>query len=196
MTSGQLATELEVASRTILRDVDALTEAGLPIIVHQGNQGGIELGFNYRTRLTGLAADEAEAMAVILSQPTSTLAALGLASAGERARSKLFESFPDSVRDRITTARHRFRFEAPQDEDSDPRIAALADAIRRQAVVRIKARSGAPRTIHPVALILRGSDWFVVDDREPALPVSLQSCDDINVSAHTFSTAGASTSVR
>ena len=94
MTSGQLATELEVARRTILRDVDALTEAGLPIIVHQGNQGGIELGFNYRTRLTGLAADEAEAMAIILSQPTSALAALGLASAGARARSKMLEFVP------------------------------------------------------------------------------------------------------
>ncbi len=45
-TSAQLAAELEVARRTILRDVDALTEAGLPIIVYQGNQGGIELGFN------------------------------------------------------------------------------------------------------------------------------------------------------
>lgn len=189
MTSGQLATELEVARRTILRDVDALTEAGLPIIVHQGNQGGIELGFNYRTRLTGLAADEAEAMAIILSQPTSALATLGLASAGARARSKMLESFPDSVRDRITATRHRFRFEAPQGEDHDPRIAALADAIRRQVMVRIKARSGAPRTIHPVALVLRNSGWFIIDDRAPARPVPLQSCDDINVSARTFSTA-------
>lgn len=55
LTSAQLASELEVSCRTILRDVDAMTEAGLPIIVYQGNQGGIELGFNYRTRLTGLA---------------------------------------------------------------------------------------------------------------------------------------------
>ena len=43
MTSVQLAEELEVSRRTILRDVDALTEAGLPVIVFQGNQGGIEL---------------------------------------------------------------------------------------------------------------------------------------------------------
>ena len=41
-TSVQLAAELEVAPRTILRDVDAMTEAGLPIIVHQGHAGGIE----------------------------------------------------------------------------------------------------------------------------------------------------------
>lgn len=53
-TSVQLAQELEVAPRTILRNVDAMTEAGLPIIDLQGNGGVIELGFNYRTRLTGL----------------------------------------------------------------------------------------------------------------------------------------------
>ncbi len=68
MNSADLAGELEVSRRTILRDVDAMTEAGLPIVVHQGNRGGIELGFNYRTRLTGLAADEAEALGVILAR--------------------------------------------------------------------------------------------------------------------------------
>ena len=96
LTSRQLATELEVVSRTILRDVDALTEAGLPIIVHQGNQGGIELGFDYRTRLTGLAADEAEAMAIILTRPFPELSELGMGEAGQRARSKLLEAFPDT----------------------------------------------------------------------------------------------------
>src|ERR1700676_3735987 len=92
MTSVQLAAELEVTPRTILRDVDALTEAGLPVIVHQGAQGGIELGFNYRTRLTGLAADEAEAMAAILARPIPELGDLGMSEAGQRARSKLLES--------------------------------------------------------------------------------------------------------
>ena len=45
MTSSRLADELEVKPRTILRDVDALTEAGLPMVVHAGYRGGIELGF-------------------------------------------------------------------------------------------------------------------------------------------------------
>ena len=62
--SARFLWELEVARRTILRDVDALTEAGLPIVVRTGQRGGIELGFNYRTRLTGLDADEAEAIAL------------------------------------------------------------------------------------------------------------------------------------
>ena len=94
-TSVQLAQELEVAPRTILRDVDAMTEAGLPIIVHQGSGGGIELGFNYRTRLTGLARDEAAALGLILSAENPMISALGLENAAKRARAKLIESLPD-----------------------------------------------------------------------------------------------------
>ena len=67
LTAPTLAAELEVTPRTILRDVDAMSEAGLPIQTLRGPQGGIALGFNYRTRLTGLAADEAVALAVWLS---------------------------------------------------------------------------------------------------------------------------------
>ncbi|MFZ1679692.1 MAG: HTH domain-containing protein, partial [Rhizobiaceae bacterium] len=128
MTCAALAGELEVVPRTILRDVDAMTEAGLPIIVHRGAQGGIELGFNYRTRLTGLASDEAEAMAVILSAPLPEIDALGLRRAGERARSKLLESFPDGVRDKIAVARRRFRFAPAGPALPDIRVAALAEA--------------------------------------------------------------------
>ena len=102
-TSVQLADELEVAPRTILRDVDAMTEAGLPIIVFQGNGGGIELGFNYRTRLTGLAQDEAIALGLILSADTPMVSALGLENAAKRAQAKLIESLPDKTRLRLGT---------------------------------------------------------------------------------------------
>lgn len=189
MTSRALADELEVARRTILRDIDALTEAGLPIIVHRGQQGGVELGFNYRTRLTGLAADEAEAMAVILAKPSPELAALGLAAAGARARAKMFESFPDTVRGRIEQARRWFQFAAPEAETADARIEALAEAVRGRRVVRIRARSKTPRTIHPVALTCGLGGWAVVDLQDSARPIPLDACEDINVSARCFPSA-------
>jgi predicted DNA-binding transcriptional regulator YafY len=189
MTSAELARELEVARRTILRDVDALTEAGLPVIVHQGNQGGIELGFNYRTRLTGLAADEAEAIGVVLARPLGELAALGIADAANRARRKLIESFPDQVRERIAVATGRFRFaentDADADTDGDTRLAALADAIRDMKVVRINAYRPGERTIHPVALIYSSNGWHVEDALAGDL-IPLDACGDINVSARTF----------
>lgn len=185
MTSLALAKELEVARRTVLRDIDALTEAGLPIIVHRGNQGGIELGFNYRTRLTGLSADEAEAMAVILSRPTPELEALGLAQAGARACAKMLESFPDGVRERVERARSWFQFELAPLDDDDARVAALANAVRERRVVRIRARSHEPLVIHPVALVRNGAEWLVRDQLTGASH-SLHDCDDINISVHGF----------
>jgi predicted DNA-binding transcriptional regulator YafY len=186
MTSLELAGELEVARRTVLRDIDALTEAGLPIIVHRGNQGGVELGFNYRTRLTGLSADEAEALAVMLSRPTPELAELGLAGAAARARAKMFESFPDGVRARIERARGWFRFLPAERDEIDPRVEALARAVRSRRIVRIRARSRRPRTIHPVALVCGSTGWRVVDQRDPGNPIPLDVCDDINISARAF----------
>ena len=101
MTCGDLAGEVEVTTRTILRDVDAMTEAGLPIIVHRGSGGGIELGFNYRTRLTGLATEEAEALGVMLSVADSATRDLGIGASAARAKAKLIESFPDGVRQNV-----------------------------------------------------------------------------------------------
>jgi predicted DNA-binding transcriptional regulator YafY len=186
MTSAALARELEVAPRTILRDVDALTEAGLPVIVHQGQRGGIELGFNYRTRLTGLATDEAEAMALILSRPMPELADLGLSGAAERARSKMLESFPDRVRDVMAVARQQFRHAPVHAGPVDPRLPALASAIRQRSVVRIRAKSRSPQVIHPVALLRSGESWQVIDALAPDAPIPLEDLADVNISARTF----------
>jgi len=185
-TSAQLAGELEVTRRTIMRDVDALTEAGLPMIVFAGHRGGIELGFNHRTRLTGLAADEAEAIGVLLARPPAELAALGMAEAGNRASRKLIESFPDQVRERIQIASQRFRFSAEASADDDPRLPALAAAIRQARVVRINAYRPAERVIHPVALVCQPDGWHVEDDLAPATTICLEACGDLSVSSHTF----------
>jgi predicted DNA-binding transcriptional regulator YafY len=184
MTSARLAEELEVAPRTILRDVDAMTEAGLPVIVHQGNRGGIELGFNYRTRLTGLDRDEARALGLILSTRNPIIAALGLAGAAERAAAKLMESLPDTVRDAASATAARFRY-APADGGDDPRPAALARAVRDSRIVRIRTHRPDERAIHPAALTLGPAGWAVTDARTGDA-ILLADCGDINISALTF----------
>ena len=181
LTAGALAEELEVAHRTVLRDMDALTEAGLPIIAYQGNQGGFELGFSYRTRLTGLAADEAEALAVLLDAPSPRLGELGMADAARRAISKLKESLPDPVRAKVKAASAQFRAGAALPDADDPRIPALADAIRLGRRVRLDARSSVPRTVDPVALIHDAEGWSVVDGPS-AERIAISEWRDINVS--------------
>ncbi len=183
-TSVQLAETLEVSTRTILRDVDALTEAGLPVVVVQGVHGGIELGFNYRTRLTGLAADEAEALGVILGAGATALEDLGMRAAGLRAAAKLQESLPDVVRGRVDAARCQFG-SVPDGDAVDPRVPALAAAVRRRNIVRVQARSPKPRVIHPVGLRMRGQSWSVDDERTGEV-LRVETLGDLNISSKTF----------
>ncbi|MEM7630797.1 MAG: HTH domain-containing protein [Pseudomonadota bacterium] len=184
MTSAQLAKEVEVTRRTILRDVDAMTEAGLPIVVFQGNQGGIELGFDYRTRLTGLDQDEARALGVALGTKGPALRALGMERAFEAARRKLVESFPDRVRvvTQDAISKYAIEYSGPSD---DPRVGALAQAVRDQRLVRIRANTDAAQTIEPVSLCLRAGQW-TVEDGVTGQSLELGELGDLNISAHRF----------
>jgi predicted DNA-binding transcriptional regulator YafY len=181
LTAPALAEELEVTPRTILRDVDAMTEAGLPVIVHRGARGGIELGFNYRTRLTGLATDEAEAMAIWLAAMPPELAQLGLKAPAERARAKLIESFPDRTRAVMAQAASAFPREATT-LPPDPRVAAIAAAIRDGMTLRLRARSRDPVTLRPQVLACGPDGWSVFGPPLTA-PVAQADWADINISA-------------
>lgn len=184
MRSGDLAVELEVCRRTILRDVDAMTEAGLPVIVHRGQGGGIELGFDYRTRLTGLDADEADAMAMLLSLMPPEVVDLGLASAARRAQAKMREAFPDQTRARMAQMAAQFHAGA-RTNDPDPRRAALARAIKEKRIVRLRARTARPLVVHPAAMSLSEEGWVLIDARDGrAWPES--SWADVNVSMRRF----------
>jgi predicted DNA-binding transcriptional regulator YafY len=186
LTCAQLATELEVTRRTVLRDVDALSEAGLPLVVHRGARGGVELGFDYRTRLTGLSSSEAEALGLILGTPAPMLEAVGLEAAGRAARTKLLESLPDGVREAATLAQQRFRVEPLEVPEADPRVVPLAMAVRERRRVRILAHTPAARTLHPVALVLSPQGWCIDDALAPGQLVPLDECGDVNISALTF----------
>jgi len=187
MTAAELAGELGVSRRTVLRDIDALGEAGLPVIIHRGSRGGFELGFNHRTRLTGLASDEAEALGVLLAAPVPELAELGLADAAARARSKLVESLPDPVRATVQRSQDRVRFVGGGSAtDPDRRVRALADAIRARRVVRLDARSPAPVVVHPARLLRSTDEWAVADERAPDIVVPQRRWGTVNVSALSF----------
>jgi predicted DNA-binding transcriptional regulator YafY len=189
MTTSQLAGELEVARRTVIRDLDALAEAGLPIVTHRGNAGGVELGFNYRSRFVGLGAEEAEALGVILGMPKSVLAELGISSAAHLACDKLVESLPNTVRQRVQEAQRRFQFSAAAATSPDLRVAALAEATRKSTIVRLCAHSSQQRTIHPTALHHGPDGWAVVDMLDSKHPIPQSQWGDVNISARRFASS-------
>ena len=183
-TAARLAAELEVAPRTILRDVDAMTEAGLPIIVHQGNRGGIELGFNYRSRLTGLATEEAEALGILLSLETPLIDAAGLRKPARQMRLKLIEGLPERARTAARMAMARFQIEqsAPK---MDARIEPLALAVRSRHVVRIRSRDRNAQIVHPVGLVLTDAGWMLKDALTGAR-IALADWGDVNITSAVF----------
>jgi predicted DNA-binding transcriptional regulator YafY len=186
MTSAQLADELEVSQRTILRDLDAMTEAGLPVIVYQGSEGGIELGFNYRTRLTALTEDEAEAIGIMLASPHPALELLDRARSARRAASKIIEQQSETVRAVIAKSQSAFELNIPFDTASDPRPAAIAKAVRAKTWVNLRSRSTSPEKIAPIAMTFAtDGNWTV---RCGLTDKIFQQADwgDISVSAKNF----------
>src|SRR5215216_5612261 len=87
LTAAELAERLEVSSRTIYRDLDALSAAGVPVYAERGNGGACCLPEGYRVRLNGLTTSEAQALSLPL--PSRVLADLGMAEPAERAIRKL-----------------------------------------------------------------------------------------------------------
>jgi predicted DNA-binding transcriptional regulator YafY len=168
MTAAELAAELEVSVRTIYRDVEALAEAGVPIYAERGPHGGVRLVDGYRTRLTGLTADEAEA--VFLSGVPGPAAALGLGTVVAAARLKVMAALPPELRARAGRVAERFHLDAPgwfQPAEELAHLETLAGAVWDSHRLRIRYRRGerggvVDREIDPLGLVLKGGIWYVV----------------------------------
>ncbi|NUR04850.1 MAG: YafY family transcriptional regulator [Streptomyces sp.] len=168
MTAAQLAEELEVSVRTVYRDVEALGAAGVPLYGDAGHAGGYRLLDGYRTRLTGLTADEAEAL--FLAGAPGPAAELGLGSVLAAAQLKVRAALPPELRAHADRISGRFHLDAPgwyADAEEAPYLPAVADAVWNSRVLNVLYRRWAEptdvqRRLEPYGLVLKAGRWYVV----------------------------------
>jgi predicted DNA-binding transcriptional regulator YafY len=165
MTAQQLADELKVSLRTIYRDVDALQAEGFPIYSDRGPLGGYRLVEGYRTRLTGLTTEEAEAL--FLAGLPGPATELGLGSVVAAAELKVMAALPPEMRSRVAGLRERFHLDAPtwfRGAESVPYLAQVAAAVweDRRIHVRYLSWDGeSDRRLDPLGLILKSGLWYL-----------------------------------
>lgn len=165
MTAAELARELEVSERTVTRDAQALSEAGVPVYADRGRAGGYRLIGGYRTRLTGLARSEAEAL--FLSGVPGALREMGLEDAASAARLKVSAALLPSLRDAPHTAAQRFHLDAPawfREPRTPPLLPRVAQAVWDDRRVTARYRRGereAERLLEPYGLILKAGVWYL-----------------------------------
>ncbi|MFL1903572.1 helix-turn-helix transcriptional regulator [Streptomyces tauricus] len=165
MTAAELARELEVSERTITRDAQALSEAGVPVYADRGRTGGYRLVGGYRTRLTGLARSEAEAL--FLSGVPGALREMGLEDASSAAQLKVSAALLPSLKDASRTAAQRFHLDAPAwfAEPKTPELLpAIAEAVwddRRITARYRREETELERELEPYGLVLKAGVWYV-----------------------------------
>lgn len=173
MTAAALADELEVSVRTVHRDVEALGAAGIPVYAERGPHGGIRLVDGYRTRLTGMTSEEADAL--FLSGLPGPAAELGLGTVVASSRLKVLAALPVELRGRATRLLERFHLDAGgwfRQGDTVPWLARVAEAVWDGLRIEIEYDRGdrsVRRLIDPLGLVLKAGTWYLVAAHEGQL---------------------------
>jgi len=173
LSATALARELEVSTRTVLRDIEALSAAGVPVYAERGRHGGFALLPGFRTELTGLNHDEALALLVAGSRRGAQV--FGLGSALASAMLKVVDALPASYRDTAADAARRLLIDPEADLLARRQVAeevpdAVVAEVRRAVFAGHKLRihyaalDQAPRwrTVDPIGLVtVRGQGYLL-----------------------------------
>lgn len=164
LTAEAMAKELEVSTRTVLRDIEALSVAGVPVYAERGRHGGFSLLPGFRTELTGLNHDEAVALLAAYAGRGEQV--LGLGAALASAMRKVVDALPADHQVAVTSAARRFLVD-PETDLLSRRLArdAVPDAtlvaVRRAVLaghrlrIHYASRGQSPRwcTVDPIGLV-------------------------------------------
>ncbi|MFI5560666.1 helix-turn-helix transcriptional regulator [Amycolatopsis japonica] len=176
LSATTLARELEVSTRTVLRDIEALSAAGVPVYAERGRHGGFALLPGFQTELTGLNHDEA--LALLIAGSRRGAQAFGLGSALASAMLKVIDALPEGQRDTAAGAARRLLIDPETDllsrrvageEVSDAIVAEVRRAVFSGHKLRIHyAASGQAarwRTVDPIGLVTVRDQGYLLATR-------------------------------
>jgi predicted DNA-binding transcriptional regulator YafY len=162
----ELAERLEVSQRTVYRDLDALSAAGVPVHAERGAGGGIVLADGYRQALTQFNEDELRALFISGDNP---LADIGVGDQRPFALDKLAGALPEAQRRAVEMARDRIYVDPRRwKQATQPRehLATLRVAIWEDRRVRLhyrdQHRRPSVRIIEPLGLVAKAGIWYLV----------------------------------
>lgn len=173
LSARQLAEACEISIRTLHRDIEHLSAAGVPVVAERGRSGGFRLLEGWKTRLTGLTPSEAQA--VFLSGLSGPAAQLGLGGAMESAQLKLLIALPASWREQATKVQSRLHLDPVdwyREPDPVPFLSVVAEAVWGERQLRVQYRSWkgmGERTVSPLGLVLKAGTWYFVESADDAI---------------------------
>ncbi|PKA15743.1 helix-turn-helix transcriptional regulator [Leptospira haakeii] len=169
-TAKELSKKLEISERTVHRDMEALSSAGIPIYAERGIGGGWSLSEGYRTNLTGFKKEEV--ISLLLVHSSRVLEDLGKKKDFDSAFVKLMASLPPAYRKDAETARQRIHIDGlgwGRAIRELPLLPILQDAVWEEKKVKIvyekEGGKPEPRTIEPYGLVAKDTIWYVVAKR-------------------------------
>jgi len=185
MTAKQLAEELSVSRRTVMRDIEALGMAGVPIYSTRGRDGGFHIWEGFRSQLRGITAEEAAALSLLGTEELASQ--LGLGDAVGRVRLKIEQALTPELANEMATINQRFHHDAMpmRGEPPSKAIAFFEVAVRRRRVVRTSTPDEAGIELHPLGIVLKAGEWFLVAElhgERLGFPIA---------DLHTYATTGA-----
>ena len=166
MSAQALASEVEASVRTVFRDVDQLSAAGVPVWAERGRNGGFQLQDGWRTKLTGLTTEEASA--IFLAGLPGPAAELGLGEAMTSAQLKLLAALPSDWQVSAHRVGSRFHLDAVdwfRSAESAEQLRPVAEAVWQERRLKIRYKSWnrvSDRVVDPFGLVLKAGTWYMV----------------------------------
>jgi predicted DNA-binding transcriptional regulator YafY len=178
VTAAELAARLEVSTRTVYRDAEALSAAGVPVYAERGRAGGIRLLPGYRTDMTGLTEDEARALFVLSTGGAQQ--DLGLGNAARSAVLKVMRAVPAPFRPAATATSQRILVDPerwmrpPETPGPVGQLGVLQAVVFSERRLRLRYRSGGgrgvgelvERVVDPYGLVCKSGIWYLVADQD------------------------------